>query len=51
MALAAAGLKEIYNVLKVYGISERVSYKRLIDNEGFNSLKDFVVMDREMYML
>ena len=45
MAAAAEVLQEIHNFFQVCDISKRVACKRLIDNEGFNSLKDFVAMD------
>ena len=45
MAAAAVAIKEIHYVLQFWGIPERVACTRLIDNEGFNSLKDFGVMD------
>ena len=40
--------QEIYDVLRVCGISKHVANKQFIDSEGFTSLEDFGVMDREM---
>ena len=48
---SAAVVQEIHNVLQVCGISKLIACIRLIDNKGFNSLKDFGVMDRDMDML
>ena len=48
---ASAALQEIYNVLQVCVISKRLVFTQLIDNKGFNLLKDFGVIDVDTYML
>ena len=51
MAAAAAALQEIQYFLQVCGISKRVYLTQLIDNEGFNSLEYFGVMDGDTDVL
>ena len=51
MAAAAAALQEVHDVLQVCNIYKRVSITGLIDNKGFNSIKDFGVMDGDTDVL
>ena len=51
MAAAAAALHEVHDVLQVCNIYKRVSITGLIDNKGFNSIKDFGVMDGDTDVL
>ena len=44
---ASAELKEIHDILQECNISKRVACTQLIENEFFNSLEDFGVMDRD----
>ena len=48
---AASVVQEIHNVLQVCGISELVTHMRLKDNKGFNSFKDFGVINRDTDVL
>ena len=48
---AAAAIREIHNVLQLCGISKLVACTCLINNKGFNYVKDFGVMDGDTDML
>ena len=51
MAATAEVLHKIHVVLQMCGIFKRVTCTRLIYNEGFNSLKDFGVIDGDTNVL